>query len=144
MLYSKSLTFTAGTTEGSAQRLNFIVNKGIISRAWLIFPSGCAGLVKIRVYSESHPIIPVNKSDYIKADDYVFDIPLFFEIKSEPYVVTLEGWNEDETYSHTITLLLLILPKNYVLPVGATEGILEGMKSLVIRPLVINQPAAAS
>ena len=56
-------------------------------------------------------------------------------------ILTVEGWNEDATYNHTIGIMFLILPKGVVLPVGATEGILESLKSLIIRPLVIKQEA---
>ena len=133
MLYSKHLTIPANTTETAPTRASFKISKGIIYHAWVIFPSGCAGLTKVRVYHEGHPILPVNASDYLKADDYVYDIPLFFEVEDEPYNITFEGWNEDDTYSHTITLMLLVLPKKYVLPVGATEGIMESLKSLIVR-----------
>jgi len=57
---------------------------------------------------------------------------MFYEVKSEPYEITLEGWNEDATYNHTITLMFLVLPKKYILPVGATEGIMESLSHLII------------
>ena len=133
MLYSKHITFTKGQTEATLSRQTFKINQGIIYRAWIIFPAGCLGLVKVRIYHEEHPIMPVNKSDYLKADSYVFEIPLFFEVTDEPYNVTFEGWNEDANNDHTITLMLLVLPKKYVLPVGALEGVMESLKSLVLR-----------
>jgi len=143
MLYSKHITFLAGKTEETLTRLTFKINQGIIYRAWLVFPSGCSGLVKIRVYHEEHPIIPENKTDYVKGNDYVFEIPIYLEVEDEPYTVTFEGWNEDETYNHTITLMLLVLPKSFVLPVGATEGIMESLKSLIIRPIIMQQKTAS-
>jgi hypothetical protein len=133
MLYSKQVILSSGGTEATSTKVNFKVNKGVIYRAWLIFPPGCAGLVKVRVYHEVHPIMPVNISDYIAADDYVFEIPLFFEIEDEPYLITFEGWNEDDTYNHTISLLLLIVDKKWIVPAGATEGLMEGLKTLVLR-----------
>jgi len=133
MLYSKHITLPPKKTEATSTKEHFKVNKGIIYRAWLVFPSGCAGLVKVRVYHEGHPILPVNANDYIKGNDYVFEVPLFFEVTDEPYDIVFEGWNEDDTYEHTVTLMLLILPKKYVLPVGAAEGIMESLKSLIVR-----------
>ena len=133
MLYAKHVTFPLGKTEATKTIRHFHINKGWIYRAWVIFPPGCAGLVKIRVLHQGHPIIPINKSDYVKADDYVFELPMYFEVKSEPFRITFEGWNEDETYPHTITLMLLVLPKEVILPIGATEGIMESLSSLVIR-----------
>jgi len=133
MLYAKHVTFPSGKTELTKTRKHFHISKGWIYRAWLIFPPGCAGLVKVRVLHQGHPIIPINKSDYVKADDYVFELPMYFEVPTEPYRVTFEGWNEDDTYNHTITLMLLVLPKSYILPVGAVEGIMESLSNLIIR-----------
>jgi len=138
MLYAKHVTFPFGQTEATKTIEHFHISKGWIYRAWLIFPPGCAGLVKVRLLHQGHPIIPINKSDYVKADNYTFELPMYFPVPTEPFRVTFEGWNEDDTFNHTITLMLLVLPKNVILPVGATEGIMESLKSLVLHPIVIN------
>ena len=139
MLYSKQITIAASTTQANASKSYFKVNKGVISNMWITFPAGCAGLVKLRIYYEGHPFIPVNQDNYLRGDNITFQFPVMFEITEEPMRLTVEAWNEDATYSHTIDVMFLILPKNVVLPVGATEGILESLKSLVIRPLVITE-----
>lgn len=139
MLYSKQIPLTLGKTEAESTKRYFKVNKGVISDIWITFPAGCAGLVKMRIYHEGHPFVPVNKDNYIRGDNYTFRFPVMFEITEEPMRLTVEAWNEDEKYDHTIDVLFLILPKGVVLPVGATEGILESLKSLVIRPLVIQE-----
>jgi len=139
MLYSKQITLTEGKTEATATKRYFKVNKGVISNIWITFPAGCAGLVKMRIYHEGHPFVPVNQDNYIRGDNYTFQFPVMYEITEEPMILTVEAWNEDATYEHTIDILFLILPKGVVLPVGATEGILESLKSLVIRPLVITE-----
>ncbi len=133
MLYSKHILFPFGKTEATKKVEHFHISKGWIYRAWLIFPPGCAGLVKVRVLHQGHPIIPVNKSDYVKADNYTFELPMFYEVPEEPYRITFEGWNEDDIHNHTITLMLLILPKAFILPVGAVEGIMESLSNLIIR-----------
>jgi len=133
MLYAKHMSFSYGQTEATKTQARFNINKGWIYRAWLIFPPGCAGLVKVRVLHQGHPIIPVNKTDYVKADNYVFELPMFYEVPEEPYQITFEGWNEDDTYDHAITLMLLVLPKAFILPVGAVEGIMESLSNLIIR-----------
>ncbi|GAH63559.1 unnamed protein product, partial [marine sediment metagenome] len=43
------------------------------------------------------------------------------------------GWNEDDIHPHTITLMILVLPKSFILPVGAVEGIMESLSNLIIR-----------
>jgi len=139
MLYSKQIEFLAGKTEATATRKSFKVNKGVISDVWITFPAGCAGLVKLRIYHEGHPFLPVNQDNYLRGDNYTFRFPVMFEILEEPMILTVEGWNEDATYNHTVDILFLILPKALVLPVGATEGILESLKSLVLHPMIIKE-----
>ena len=139
MLYSKQITIAASTTQANSSKSYFKVNKGVISNMWITFPAGCAGLVKLRIYYEGHPFVPVNADNYIRGDNYTFKFPVMFEITEEPMRLTVEAWNDDDTYAHTFDILFLILPKSVVLPVGATEGILESLKSLIIRPLVITE-----
>lgn len=139
MLYSKQITISANTSQANASRSYFKVNKGVISNMWITFPAGCAGLVKLRIYHEGHPFLPVNADNYLRGDNITFQFPVMFEITEEPMALTVEVWNEDDTYDHTVDIMFLILPKNVVLPTGATEGILESIKSLVIRPLVITE-----
>ena len=139
MLYSKQITLTAGKTEATATRTAFKVNKGVISNVWITFPAGCAGLVKLRIYHEGHPFLPVNQDNYLRGDNYTFQFPVMFEIIEEPMLLTVEAWNEDATYAHTVDIMFLILPKALVLPVGATEGILESLKSLVLHPMIIKE-----
>ncbi len=139
MLYSKQITISANTSQANSSKSYFKVNKGVISNMWITFPAGCAGLVKLRIYHEGHPFVPVNADNYLRGDNYTFQFPVMFEITEEPMALTVEAWNEDETYSHTVDIMFLILPKSVVLPTGATEGILESLKSLVIRPMVITE-----
>jgi len=139
MLYAIHVLFPAARTEATKTPARFNINKGWIYRAWLIFPPGCAGLVKVRVLHQGHPIIPVNKTDYINADNYTFVLPMFYEVPEEPYQITFEGWNEDDVIPHTITLMLLVLPKAFILPVGATEGIMESLSNLIINPIIIKE-----
>ncbi len=139
MLYSKQITISANTSQANSSKSYFKVSKGVISNMWITFPAGCAGLVKLRIYHEGHPFVPVNADNYLRGDNVTFQFPVMFEITEEPMALTVEIWNEDETYDHTIDIMFLILPKSVVLPVGATEGILESLKSLVIRPMVITE-----
>lgn len=104
---------------------------------WITFPAGCAGLVKLRLYHEGHPFLPVNQDNYLRGDNISFEFPMFYEITEEPMLLTVEAWNEDATYDHTIDVMFLIVKKNYVMPIGATEGILESLKSLVLHPMII-------
>jgi len=132
MLHAKQITLTANKTEATSTKTQFKVNKGVIFRVWITFPNGCNGLVKLRMFIEGHPFLPVEQDAFIRGNDIVFEIPIFFEITQEPQTITVEAWNEDEVHAHTIEVYMLILDRSLVLPVGATEGIMESLSSLII------------
>jgi len=132
MLYAKHVKFPHGQTEATKTVRHFHISKGWIYRAWLIFPPGCAGLVKVRVLHQGHPIIPINKSDYVTAGNYVFELPMYYEIPTDPFRITFEGWNEDDIHNHTITLMLLILPEWQVFPQIILTKIMEGFMRLTV------------
>ena len=143
MLYSEQITIPANTSESSLVSTSLKLSLGVIHTIWLTFPPGCCGFVKVRMSIDGHPFLPVHKDAYIKGDDYTFAFPVMFEITDEPMTLTIEAWSTDSSYAHSIQVVVLVLPKKLILPAGATEGILEGMKSLIIRPLVIQQTTEA-
>jgi len=116
MLYSELVEFPFGQTENTKTVRRLKVNRGIITKVWIQFPPGCAGLTKVRVIHEGHPIIPAHEEETLRADNYTFEIPLMFEIIGAPEQLKIEGWNEDDAYDHTITFLFLVLPKAVVFP----------------------------
>ena len=133
MLHSKHIKLLAGKTEAEATRTQFKANQGVIYRVWVMFPPGCAGLVKLRIYHEGHPFLPVEADAYISGDSYTYEYPIMYEITGHPELITIEAWNTDDTYDHTIDVQFLIIPKEWVQPVGAYEGIVAALKSLFVR-----------
>jgi len=133
MLHSKHITVPANTSASSPQITRFKVNKGVMYRSYLNFPPGCAGLVQFRMSLEGSPILPVEKDAYIIGDGIVFEYPLYVEIAEEPMEIVIETVNLDDTYDHSLDLQLLIVDKQWVLPVGAYEGIIAALKSIFTR-----------
>ena len=143
MLFAKQVKFLADKTEAEATSATIKIKLGVIWRVWVTFPPGCAGLTKLRLYIDEHPFLPVEKDAYIRGDGITYEVPVSFEIKQKPAIVRVEGWNEDDTYDHTIDVYILVVDKEWIMPVGSTEGILAGLKSLVLRPIIIKPEAEA-
>ena len=135
MLHSKHLTLTANKTEATSTKTSFLVNQGVIFRAWIHFPPGCAGLVKVRIFHEGHPFLPVEIDSFIRGDDTTYVYPVMYEITDAPEQITIQAWNEDELYDHTIDVQFLIIDKKWIVPAGATEGIIAALKSLFVRQI---------
>lgn len=130
MLHSKHITIPANTLEANSVYSRFLVNQDVISRVWINFPPGCAGLVKLRISHKGHPFIPVESDAYISGDGYVFDLPVMFEIKDTPEQIVIQAWNEDDVYCHSIDVQFLIIPKYWLIPIGAYQGVVSSLKSL--------------
>jgi len=133
MLHSKHILIPANTTSSNPKITRFKINKGVIYRVWVDFPPGCAGLVRLRMYHEGHPFLPVDKDAYITGDNFVFVYPVFYEVLEEPMIISVECWNLDDTYSHTIHVQLLVINKSWVMPIGAYEGVIAAFRSVFRR-----------
>ena len=120
---------------------NIKAARGVIHKVDIVFPSGCAGLVKVAIFLGSSPMIPSTAGMTISGDGEIVNIPEFVNLRKDFNIITIKGFNEDDTYDHTILFRIYVLPKAVLLPVGATEGILAGLKSLVLRPIIIKQEA---
>jgi len=118
MLHSKHITFEPGQTEETSLKTRFQVNRGMMHTIWVTYPPGCAGLVKLRLFHEGHPFLPVEKDAFIRGDAITYVYPVMYEIKTAPEQITIEGWNEDDTYSHEIDVQMLIIPKHLAVPGG--------------------------
>jgi len=133
MLYSKHLTIAKEITEAAPTRSSFKISKGIIYHAWVIFPAGCAGLVYTKLQDGAHPVVPSTAGMNLSGDGIQITGKEFYEIETAPTVLSVYSWNLDDTYAHTITWRLYVLPKDVLLPVAATEGFMGALKSLFIR-----------
>lgn len=139
MLYTKEITFTSGGTVLNQISSNIKASRGVIHKIDIVFPSGCAGLVKVAIFLGIAPISPSTAGMTISGNAEIVQIPEFIDLRKDFNIITIKGFNEDDTYNHTILFRIYVLPKEVLLPAGATEGILAGLKSLVLRPIVISK-----
>ena len=139
MQYTKSITFSSGGSSTNQTSTTIKATKGIIHKIEIVFPSGCFGLVNLQIFTGGHPIAPSTFGQTYVGNDEIIILPEFIELRSDFNTITISGWNEDDTFEHTIRVRIYVLPEEVLLPAGATEGILAGLKSLVLRPIVINK-----
>ena len=112
MFYVFPLTIPANTTEETPLEEVVKVTHGILHRLEIAFPAGCAGLAHLVVLHWEHPLSPTNKGVSFAADNYTIPINDYFELFFAPYTLKLRGWNLDDSYPHTITVRVGILPED--------------------------------
>ena len=130
MQYTTEITFTRATTRESQESKTLKCAKGVIHRIDVVFPAGCHGKVNVAIFVGGHSIAPSTEGQTYKGDDEVISIPEFIELGKELNIVTISGWNEDNVYEHRILIRIYVLRKKFLLPIGATEGIIAALKAI--------------
>lgn len=111
MFYNFPLTLTLGTAEASLEEEEAKLTHGVIHRLEIEFPAGCSGLAHLRILHLDHQLWPTNPGGNFASDNHVIIIDDYYQLYDGPYTLKLQGWNEDETYDHTVTVRIGILPQ---------------------------------
>lgn len=131
MYYDAKITIPANTPQNSPVIERLKLTKGIIHRAEVEFPEGCAGLAHVTICQAIHQVFPTNPDGDFNSDNFVIAWNDFLSLEVEPYEVQLLGWNEDDTYEHTITVRIGILPREILQPPAAEAGMIQRIYRLV-------------
>ena len=103
MFYSFDLVIPANTTEASPLRLDVEMAPGTVHRVEVQIPRGVRGLARTRALHALHQVWPANPDGSLTGDDVLIAWTEEWELDEEPFALTLEGWNTDDTFSHTLT-----------------------------------------
>lgn len=99
-----------GTSETSPATKRIQLTNGVITRWWVGFPDGCADLVHATVYEFEHQILPRGEEDDLFWNNYVFEIPDYYELVDEPYEIEVRAWSEDDSYRQYVVVGVVLMP----------------------------------
>jgi len=131
MIYEEDLTIPASTPETSPVETLIEVTAGVIHRIEVQFPPGCFGLAHVVIVHENTQIFPTNPGQSFKGDAWVFSVNEYHVLDEPPFIITVRGWNEDDTYEHTITVRICILPEAVVNVAATLQRIYELWEQVV-------------
>ena len=103
MLYEYSLTIPANTPESAPETMRAPLAPGTVARVDVQFPRGCVGLVHVQIWRSEHQVWPGNPDGNIAAEGLIVSWPEDYVLDDDPFTLSLRGWNDDDSYSHTIT-----------------------------------------
>jgi len=112
-LVCQDIVIPPSTPQSSPVRVQVKVPAGVIRKVWVLIPYGHKALAHLIIRYGETQIIPHYGDLHGDGEQLVFDE--VYELPTED-ILTLEGWNEDTTYSHRFIVRLLILPKPYAYP----------------------------
>ena len=112
MFYDYALTIPANTAKGAPSEQEISLTHGVIHRVEIEFPAGCAGLAHLAIFLREFQLYPTNPDREFASDGYTIAFNDYFELFEPPHNLVIRGYNTDDTYSHTITVRIGVLPKD--------------------------------
>lgn len=98
------LTIPAGTAEATPSSTTISLNKGELRRIDIMFPPGAAALAFVRISEGATDVLPTTAGEWISWDDLFVSFPIQYGVTADATTFTIEGYNDDATYPHTVTL----------------------------------------
>jgi hypothetical protein len=110
MIYEKALVIPKNTPISSPVSAFIEVHPGTVEQGSLFFPPGCCALAHVRIFYWEHQVWPMNPDSDFKGDGQLLVFPEKFELPGSPFIFRIDGWNEDDTYSHEPIVRILVTP----------------------------------
>lgn len=130
MFYDYSFAIPANTIKPAPHEQEVYLPPGIIHRIELGFPKGCAALAHLTIRHGLNQLWPTNADGSFNSDGYTIVINEHYHIRTEPFILTLVGWNFDDTFLHTIEVRFGVLPTEVLMP---EEPFIQAFKKLLTR-----------
>jgi len=133
MAYEKTITVPANTTKENPIIKEYTLEYGIITGMAVKFPAGCYGLVHVVVKRFESQILPYHEGDDINGDDETVPFITYIPMLEKPFSVKIVCWNEDDTYDHTISVRIEVLPPEVANPSWYFAQIADRLELLLRR-----------
>lgn len=102
MLYVKPLTIPKNTSKAEPASVQLVCTAGKVTEVEILFPSGCMGLVGVRIRDFEHIVWPTNPDEWLIASGETVEWDEDYDLAGTPWTLTLEGYSDDDTYPWTI------------------------------------------
>jgi len=116
LIYKFQFTIPKNTPETAKIEKTMRICPGIIHRIEIMFPPGCAALAHVEIYHHTVQMWPSNPETDFASDGETIAFREFYLIDEIPAELIAKMWNEDDTYDHTITIRIGVLPEEAVAP----------------------------
>jgi hypothetical protein len=108
MLYTVDLAIPANTPKTSPVTQTVKLETGVLRKISVLIPPGHQCLAHVVLLDGSTQIFP--RIGDLHGDGETVEADVFIEIPEPERILTLVGWNDDDTYQHTFYVRLNVLP----------------------------------
>ena len=123
MLFTWDILIPVAKTVNDPVYQDLYLAHGIITWVSVLFPPGCTGCTHCTIHHYAKQIFPSVESMDLSGDTFPIEWNEYYEMYAEPYLLKFIGWNEDDTYPHTISVRIAILPRKAVLALAIVDAI---------------------
>lgn len=137
MKHFHDVTITPAHLPAAPLIYKFKVDKGLITWCGAYFPPGCHGVVRVKIYFQTHQILPRNQEGWMHGNAGWWQGFLYFPVTAEPLTIRVEAWSYDTPkdkasgYSHTITIGLELTPFSMVPAWDRLIGVLTKIAQMI-------------
>lgn len=131
MHYDFTLTIPPNRTEVNPIILVGKITHGIINKVSVEFPPGCYRLAHIRIFRYQSQIFPSNIESSIVGDTFPVEFEEYYPVIDMPYEIKIIGWNDDDTYQHTVIVRIGLLSEKVLGKIELRPTSDEELKALL-------------
>jgi len=84
--------------------------RGILTQTKILIPAGHNGLTGIRILRGIEIVVPWHQETFIRGSNVTITDPTNLECEDDPTTLTVEAYNEDDTYQHCFYLYFVVQP----------------------------------
>ena len=110
-VYSLNLTLAANGNANSLETATKRITPGILTKMIVMFPAGHVGLTFVSVFYNARQIIPNHIGEFLRGSGVSLPFEPDEDLTEAPHIITLSGYNEDDTFEHTVYFWFEIKPK---------------------------------
>jgi len=123
--YEFDVTSPANTLQAAPTEVLAKLVPGVVTQVEVQIPLGVKGLTGSQVWRGDHQLWPSNPGGYFKGDNVRISWLDQYDLDDEPLTLRLRAWNNDDSFPHTITFRLALLPLAQAAELRAAPGILR-------------------
>jgi hypothetical protein len=111
MQYQLSLVVPPATSQDNPVIETLLLDVGTLDSLDIRFPQGCCSLVHFAARMKEVQLVPWNQDAFIQSNNQVVHSELDVKITQPPMEIYCIAWSEDDTYPHTLQVLINWNPK---------------------------------
>jgi len=130
-IYTIKLTIPANTSKDAPVSTSVKLARAVLTRISIRIPAGHHAFAGLRILYGHLQLWPEETDTWISGDDEALEWNEYFELPDDPTRLTLEGYNEDDTYEHSFYVRMMTLPKAIAYPWLAVSKFVKLFSRLV-------------